>query len=220
MEAQRDPDFRNILRDAFLVTPDGMPTVWMGRLQGHSQIDRVYGPDLMLEVCERSTPSGIRHFFYGGKPGVADDLAANLQSMFPKMVIAGTFTPPFRSLEPPELALLTQKMEDARPDIVWVGLSTPKQEKFMASYIKKLPCKIMIGVGAAFDIHAGRTNDAPDWIKNIGMQWAHRLFQEPTRLWKRYLVNNFAFLAALGQQLVGIRRYSLPTSETNFTPSE
>lgn len=209
MEAQRDPEFRNILNRALLVTPDGMPTVWVGRLQGHSQMNRVFGPDLMIELCARSAGNGIRHFMYGGNPGVADELAANLRRLFPKITIAGTFTPPFRPLSPSEQAGLERQVEAARPDIIWVGLSTPKQEKFMAANIGQLPCKIMIGVGAAFDIHTGRVKDAPAWVKKAGLQWAHRLCQEPRRLWKRYLVNNSAFLAALGLQLTGLRPYHL-----------
>jgi N-acetylglucosaminyldiphosphoundecaprenol N-acetyl-beta-D-mannosaminyltransferase len=213
MEARRDPAFRNILHDAFLVTPDGMPTVWLGRRQGHARMGRVYGPDLMREVCARSTTSGLRHFLYGGNPGVADALAANLQRWYPQIVVAGTFTPPFRPLEPSELATLKHKMEAAKPDIVWIGLSTPKQEKFMAAHIGVLPCEVMVGVGAAFDIHTGRVNDAPAWIKKAGMQWAHRLYQEPERLWKRYLKNNCAFVAELTKQLIGIRRYPLPRQQ-------
>jgi N-acetylglucosaminyldiphosphoundecaprenol N-acetyl-beta-D-mannosaminyltransferase len=212
MEAQRDPEFRNILNRAFIVTPDGMPTVWIGHLQGHSKMKRVYGPDLMLEICGRSVDKGLRHFLYGGKPGVAVQLAQNLQRAFPKIAIAGTFTPPFRPLEPQEQAALETQMEESRPDIVWVGLSTPKQEKFMSANLHRLPCKIMIGVGAAFDIHTGNVKDAPGWIKKTGLQWAHRLWQEPGRLWKRYLVNNSAFLAAIGLQLAGLRRYALPPS--------
>jgi N-acetylglucosaminyldiphosphoundecaprenol N-acetyl-beta-D-mannosaminyltransferase len=210
MEGRRDPTFRNILDRALLVTPDGMPTVWVGHLQGYSQMKRVFGPDLMIEICARSADNKFRHFFYGGNPGIADELAENLQCMFPKIAIAGTFTPPFRPLEPSEQAALEREMEAARPDILWVGLSTPKQEKFMAANIDRLPCKIMIGVGAAFDIHTGHLRDAPSWIKNAGLQWAHRLCQEPGRLWKRYLVNNATFLAALGLQLTGLRRYPLP----------
>ena len=215
MEAQRDAALRRVLREAFLVTPDGMPTVWLGRMQGHPQMKRVYGPDLMLDICARTTGlGGIRHFFYGGKPGVADQLAANLQARYPGLNVTGTYTPPFRPLQPPELAALTRVLEKAPPDIIWVGLSTPKQEKFMAAYIRKLPCKIMVGVGAAFDIHTGRINDAPNWIKKAGMQWAHRLQQEPRRLWRRYLLNNLTFVAALGLQLTRFRRYSLPASDS------
>ena len=212
MEAQRDPEFRDILNHALLVTPDGMPTVWVGRMQGNSTMKRVFGPDLMLEVCRRSAAMGIRHFLYGGKPGIADELAEVLQRRFPDIKIVGTFTPPFRPLEPSEQLVLERQLEAALPDIIWVGLSTPKQEKFMAANFRRLPCSIMIGVGAAFDIHTGHLMDAPQWIKEAGLQWAHRLCQEPSRLWKRYLRNNSAFLVAIGLQIAGLRRHSLPPS--------
>ena len=217
MEARRSPEFHNILRRALLVTPDGMPTVWIGRLQGHSHMTRVFGPDLMMAICARAPQNRIRHFLYGGNPGIADELAANLQRMIPNISIAGTFTPPFRPLDTIEQEALHREMEATRPDIVWVGLSTPKQEKFMADYIGRLTCKVMIGVGAAFDIHTGHVKDAPRWVKTAGLQWVHRCRQEPKRLWKRYLVNNSAFLAALGLQLTGLRRYSLPPDHSDFS---
>jgi len=217
MEAQRDPEFRDILNRALLVTPDGMPTVWIGRMQGNSTMRRVFGPDLMLEVCRRSTGTGIRHFLYGGNPGIAAELAEDLRRRFPGITVVGTFTPPFRPLEPSEQLALEKQMETTLPDIVWVGLSTPKQEKFMAANFRRLPCKIMVGVGAAFDIHTGHVKDAPKWIKDAGLQWAHRLCQEPGRLWKRYLVNNSAFLVAIGLQLAGLRRHPLPPF--SHTPS-
>jgi len=212
MQAQRDPGFRDILNHALLVTPDGMPTVWVGRMQGNSRMKRVFGPDLMLEVCRRSAGTGIRHFFYGGKPGIALELAEGLRRRFPGITVAGTFTPPFRPLEPSEQLALETQMEAALPDIVWVGLGTPKQERFMAENFERLPGKIMVGVGAAFDFHTGRVKDAPQWIKHAGLQWAHRLGQEPRRLWKRYLVNNPAFLFAISLQLSGLRRHLLPPS--------
>lgn len=210
MEAQRDRAFRDILNDAMLVTPDGMPTVWVGRMQGNSAMQRVFGPDLMVEVCRRSAATGIRHFFYGGKPGVADELAEQLRRRFEGIKVVGTFAPPFRPLERSEQLALEKQLETALPDIVWVGLSTPKQEKFMAANFQRLSTTIMVGVGAAFDIHTGRLKDAPHWIKDAGLQWAHRLCQEPGRLWKRYLLNNSAFVAAIGLQIVGLRRYPLP----------
>lgn len=210
MEAQRDPQFRKILNRALLVTPDGMPTVWVGRLQGHKSMQRVFGPDLMVAVCRRSVALGTRHFLYGGNPGVAELLADNLRRLFPGLEIVGTSSPPFRPLKPTEQRALEQKLLSLRPDIVWVGLSTPKQERFMSANLRRLSCTVMVGVGAAFDIHTGRVSDAPDWIKNAGLQWAHRLYQEPRRLWKRYLVNNSAFLAAISLQLAGLRQYSLP----------
>ena len=217
MEARRDSEFQRILSRAFLVTPDGMPTVWIGRLQGHREMRRVFGPDLMLEICARAPSNRIRHFLYGGNPGVAEELATNLQAMFPALMIVGTFTPPFRPLNESEQAALGKQMAAAQPDIVWVGLSTPKQEKFMAESSGRLPCKLMIGVGAAFDIHTGRVKDAPAWLKWMGLQWAHRLCQEPGRLWKRYLLNNSAFLAAIALQLTGLRRYTLPPHHTEIT---
>jgi N-acetylglucosaminyldiphosphoundecaprenol N-acetyl-beta-D-mannosaminyltransferase len=219
MEAQKDLEFRHILNNALLVTPDGMPTVWVGRLQGNSRMKRVFGPDLMLEVCRRSAGAGIRHFLYGGNPGIADELAECLRCRFPGITVVGTFTPPFRPLEPSEQLALERQMRTTLPDIVWVGLSTPKQEKFMAANFRRLPCKIMVGVGAAFDIHTGHVKDAPKWTKDAGLQWAHRLWQEPGRLWKRYLLNNSAFLVALGLQLTGLRRYPLPPDPTEIPTS-
>lgn len=209
MEALRHPEFKSILNQSFLVVPDGMPAVWVGRLQGFQKISRVYGPDLMLKVCEQSVALGQRHFLYGGKEGVAEELAAFLEKSYPGIRIAGTYTPPFRSLTHAEEEELAKLVVDSAPDIFWVGLSTPKQERFMARYLSKLQTKVMIGVGAAFDIHTGRTKDAPGWVKTAGLQWCHRLLQEPRRLWKRYLVNNPAFLFWITVQFVGLRRFVL-----------
>jgi N-acetylglucosaminyldiphosphoundecaprenol N-acetyl-beta-D-mannosaminyltransferase len=214
MEAQRDPEFRKTLNRALLVVPDGMPTVWIGRMQGYSGMKRVFGPDLMLELCRRSARTGMRHFLYGGNPGIADELAEALRRLFPEIKIVGTFTPPFRALAPSEQLVFEKQLEVAQPDIVWVGLSTPKQERFMADNFERLACKVMIGVGAAFDLHTGHLKDAPQWVKDAGLQWAHRLCQEPRRLRKRYLVNNSAFLVAIGLQLAGLRCHALPPSSS------
>jgi N-acetylglucosaminyldiphosphoundecaprenol N-acetyl-beta-D-mannosaminyltransferase len=209
MEARRDAEFRRIMDRALLVVPDGMPTVWVGRLQGHRQMRRVFGPDLMLELCCRSVSEGFTHFLYGGKPGVADDLRNNLARWAPGIRIVGMFTPPFRPLVPQEQAELEDVIGKLRPDIIWVGLNTPKQERFMAENIDRLACKLMIGVGAAFDFHTGRLKDSPDWVKEAGLQWLHRLRQEPSRLWKRYLINNSSFLLQIVLQLTGLRAYKL-----------
>lgn len=209
MEAQRDPQFRQALAESMLVVPDGMPTVWIGRLQGHKKMQRVFGPDLMLEVCERSVKLGYTHFFFGGKPRVAEELAATLTQKFPGMKIAGTYTPPFRPLSAIENLELQDHVKRLDPDIVWVGLSTPKQEKFMAESIALLNCRVMIGVGAAFDLHTGKLKDSPLWVKNAGLQWLHRLCQEPSRLWKRYLINNLGFIARITLQLLKVRTYKL-----------
>lgn len=207
-EAQDDPEFRRILNRSFLCTPDGMPMVWMGKIAGHREMDRVYGPDLMELVCASSRERGWRHFFYGGAEGVAAQLQARLEERFPGLQIVGTYTPPFRPLTPDEQQHLVRMVDETRPDIFWVGLSTPKQEKFMAEYLPKLNVSLMVGVGAAFDFHSGRVRQAPRWIQRSGLEWFYRLCQEPRRLWKRYLRNNPLFIARVFLQLSGLRRYS------------
>ena len=208
-QAGRDPGFRRVLESAMLVVPDGMPTVWVGRWQGHRGMRRVFGPDLFLEVCRRSVNAGNTHFFYGGRPGVAQQLEENLRLWFPGIKTVGTFTPPFRDLSISEQIELRDRVAVLSPDIVWVGLSTPRQECFMADYLPCLDCKVMIGIGAAFDLHTGGLRDAPEWVKQAGLQWLHRLCQEPSRLWKRYLVNNSSFLVRIMLQLSGLKRYHL-----------
>lgn len=210
MEAQTNAEFRSILNSAFLVTPDGMPMVWVGRAQHNPNMDRVFGPEFMLEVCRESVARGFTHFLYGGNDGVAAQLAENLRRMFPGLKIVGTYTPPFRELNADELHQLQEQVHAAKPDFFWVGLSTPKQEKFMFKYLPLLDATVMFGVGAAFDVHTGRINDCSRWIKRAGLQWLHRLLQEPRRLWKRYLINNPRFICRIVQQLTGIRRYQLP----------
>jgi N-acetylglucosaminyldiphosphoundecaprenol N-acetyl-beta-D-mannosaminyltransferase len=206
-EAQNDPTLREILNRALLSTPDGMPMVWMGKLQGHASIRRVYGPDLVLNLCEHSCAEGFSHFFYGSVPGVANDLARRLEAQFPGLRIAGTYSPPFRRLNDLEIHDLQQRVQKTRPDFFWVGMSTPKQERFMAQYMSIFPeAKIFIGVGAAFDLLTGRIRQAPRWIQRSGLEWLFRLTQEPRRLAKRYLVNNPLFIARAAGQLLGLRR--------------
>ncbi|MCX7721537.1 MAG: WecB/TagA/CpsF family glycosyltransferase [Verrucomicrobiae bacterium] len=209
MEAQRDPQFRAILNRAFLNTPDGMPTVWVGRYQGLRHMDRVYGPDLMLAVCEYTRRSGHTHFLYGGAEGVAQQLKARLEERFPGIKVVGTYTPPFRPLNPEEEAALATLINGLKPDIVWVGLSTPKQEKFMAAHLDRFDTTLMFGVGAAFDFLAGRVPQAPRWMQRAGLEWFFRLCCEPRRLWRRYLRNNPLFALHIFCQLTGIKRYTL-----------
>jgi len=217
MEAQRDASLRTVFSKALLVVPDGVPTVWMGHLQGLRKMQRVFGPDLMLGVLGSPALHGCSHFLYGGNTGVAQQLQAILRRRFPRARIIGAYTPPFRPLDRAETAELRQIIARAHPDIMWIGLSTPKQERFMAEYLPRLNTTLMIGVGAAFDFHTGRLKDSPQWLKQLGLQWLHRLVQEPRRLGKRYLVNNPLFLAQASLQLAGIRRFVLdPQQATNL----
>jgi N-acetylglucosaminyldiphosphoundecaprenol N-acetyl-beta-D-mannosaminyltransferase len=209
MEAQKDPAFRSILNRSLLTAPDGMPTVWVGKWQGYREMRRVFGPEMMLEVCAMSVPKGYTHFLYGGADGVADELQASLLGRFPGLRIVGTYTPPFRPLNEAERENLRARISILKPDIFWVGLSTPKQERFMAEFLPLLDAGIMVGVGAAFDVHTGRIEDAPQWMKTAGLQWLHRLGQEPRRLWRRYLYNNPRFVFKMASQLLGLSKYPL-----------
>jgi N-acetylglucosaminyldiphosphoundecaprenol N-acetyl-beta-D-mannosaminyltransferase len=209
IEAQTDENFRRILNGAFLCTPDGMPMVWMGRLRGHREMSRVYGPDLMLDVCAWSEKNPCRHFFFGGAAGVADALAQKLKAQFPQLQVAGTFTPPFRPLNAAEEKELQEMIRATKADILWVGLSTPKQEKFMAEFLPKLDVTLMIGVGAAFDFHTGRARQAPRWMQRGGLEWFFRMVTEPRRLGKRYLKNNPLFALKIAAQLSGLKKYPL-----------
>lgn len=209
MECQRDPALRRIYNRSGLTTPDGMPLVWLSRLSGFPFVERVYGPDLLLALCEHGLDRGYRHFFYGGEPGVAETLATRLRARFPGLQIVGTYTPPFRPLTPAEDAAVVATINAAGPDIVWVGLSTPKQDRWMADHVGRLTAPVLIGVGAAFDFHSGRKRQAPRWMQRSGLEWLFRLSQEPRRLWRRYLLYNPLFVALVLLQWSGLRRYSL-----------
>jgi N-acetylglucosaminyldiphosphoundecaprenol N-acetyl-beta-D-mannosaminyltransferase len=183
--------------------------VWIGRLQGFREMNRVYGPDLMLSVCELSRRKGHTHFLYGGGEGVAQKLRQTLEARFPGIKILGVHTPPFRPLDPGEEAGLIRRINEMKPDIIWVGLSTPKQERFMAQYCAKFDATLLFGVGAAFDFHAGRVRQAPRWMQRSGLEWFFRLGCEPRRLWRRYLKNNPVFVYRILCQLAGLKKYAL-----------
>jgi exopolysaccharide biosynthesis WecB/TagA/CpsF family protein len=209
MESQRDENLRRIHNAAGLVTPDGMPLVWLSRLMGFRHVERVYGPDLMLALCERSTAKGYRQFFYGGGPGVAEKLAVRLQSRFPGLKVAGTCSPPFRPLTAEEDRAVVERINAAQPDIVWVGISTPKQERWMAEHVGRLSAPVLVGVGAAFDFQAGLKRQAPRWMQKSGLEWLFRLLMEPRRLWRRYLLNNPWFLWLILRQALRKEPYAL-----------
>ncbi|MFQ5902135.1 MAG: WecB/TagA/CpsF family glycosyltransferase [Candidatus Binatia bacterium] len=203
MESRRDEELRRIHERAGLVTPDGMPLVWLSRLMGFSHVERVYGPDLMVAMCKRSAKQGYRHFFYGGAPGVAEKLTVRLKARFPTLNLAGSYSPSFHTLTTDEDRAVVELIKAARPDIVWVGISTPKQERWMAEHVGRLSTAVLIGVGAAFDLHSGIKRQAPLWMQRNGLEWLFRLTTEPRRLWRRYLINNPFFLWLVLLQAVG-----------------
>ena len=206
MEAQHDLGFRDVLNSADLVVPDGMPLVWIGRIRGHRLKRRVYGPELMVAFFESTAEKGYRHFFYGGKPGVAEKLVSVLKARFPGMKVAGIYVPPFRPLTPEEDEAVIREIEQAAPDVLWVGLSTPKQERWMNAHRDRLSVPVLVGVGAAFDIHAGELRQAPSWMREHGFEWLFRLCMEPRRLWRRYIVHGSEFLVLVCLEFLGFRR--------------
>ena len=193
--------------------PDWLPRtgclVWLSRLRGFRHVERVYGPDLMLALCERSVHTGYRHFFYGGDRDVPDRLAGNLQRRFQGLRVAGGHSPPFRALTDEEDEAIVKLIDAARPDIVWVGLSTPKQEHWMAKHVDRLRASVLIGVGAAFDFHAGLKKQAPPWMRRSGLEWLFRVAIEPRRLWRRYASNIPLFLWLCLLQTLNIREFRL-----------
>jgi N-acetylglucosaminyldiphosphoundecaprenol N-acetyl-beta-D-mannosaminyltransferase len=205
VEAQHDTSFKEILSHADLVVPDGMPLVWFGRKRGYSLERRVYGPELMESFC-RATRAKYRHFFYGGAPGVAENLADFLYRQS-GACIAGAYSPPFRPLTSGEDDEIVTLIHRAAPDIVWVGLSTPKQERWMFEHRKLLRVSVLVGVGAAFDLLTGRVRQAPRWMRERGLEWMFRLWQEPRRLSRRYLIygSEFAFKASL--EAMGLKSF-------------
>jgi len=200
MESHRDPTLRRIHNRSGMTTPDGMPMVWAGRWAGARPMARVYGPDLMRATFGRAVQAGWSSYFVGGRPEVAEALVARLECDFPGLVIAGMSSPPFRPLTEAEDAQLTARINEARPDLVWVGLGTPKQEVWMSTHRHRLDAPVLLGVGAAFDLLAGTLPQAPVWMQRGGLEWSYRLVKEPRRLWRRYLLNIPRFAAALVRQ--------------------
>jgi N-acetylglucosaminyldiphosphoundecaprenol N-acetyl-beta-D-mannosaminyltransferase len=198
--AQDDPEIARTLNEADIATPDGMPLVWALRSFGTRDQQRVYGPTLLLEICRRAASRGHRIFLYGGREETLASLSAKLRQRFPGLVIAGVFAPPFRPLTSEEDRALQELIRKSDSDLVFVGMSTPKQEKWMYDHRDCFPGMILIGVGAAFDFHAGRTRQAPPWMQHAGLEWLFRLVIEPKRLWRRYLLVTPRFLPLWAMQ--------------------
>jgi N-acetylglucosaminyldiphosphoundecaprenol N-acetyl-beta-D-mannosaminyltransferase len=197
MESQRDPELLRIHNASGLTTPDGMPMVWLGRRAGATWMRRVYGPDLMLALAQRAAERGWSSFFYGGKERIPELLADRLREQVPGFLVADTYSPPFRPLTEEEDAELVDRIDASGATLVWIGLSTPKQERWMAAHVGRLRAPVLLGVGAAFDIHAGTLRQAPPWMQRNGLEWLYRLYREPRRLARRYLSNNPRFVLAV-----------------------
>lgn len=206
MEAQHCLRFKEILNHASLVVADGMPLVWLGRVHHLAMRRRVYGPELMEAFCLH-TADRYRHFFYGGAPGVADKLGEVLKRRF-GIRVAGSYSPPFRHLNPDEERDVLDRLRTVRPDVLWVGLSTPKQESWMAEYRERTGVPVLVGVGAAFDFFTGKTQQAPAWMREHGFEWLFRLISEPRRLWRRYLIYGSQFAWNVALELTRIKRFS------------
>lgn len=207
--ATEDSEFHSILSRAAVVAPDGMPLVWVAHLRGVPEATRVYGPDLMLAVCRETAGLPIGHFFYGGRPGVADELAERLVRRFPGLRVAGTYSPPFGPLSDAERTQVARRINESGARVVWVGLSTPKQERWIAAMQPRLRGTVMLSVGAAFDFHTGRVRQAPAWMQQNGLEWAYRVSQEPRRLWRRYAHNNPRFILLAAADLLGWKRFGV-----------
>jgi len=204
-EAKQDAQLKYAMNGAALVVADGMPLVWLGRLRGHAMQRRVYGPELMETFC-RQTGSRYRHFFYGGAAGVAETLADNFQKRF-HIVVAGICSPPFRELSVEEENAITRDVHAAAPDVLWVGLGAPKQERWMHEHRARLDVPVLLGVGAAFDLNSGGLRQAPEWMRENGLEWLFRLSVEPRRLWKRYLVKTPSAIWNLSLELAHLRKF-------------
>ena len=217
MESQKDPALKQIHNQSFLSVPDGMPMVWVGKWNGFKEMGRVYGPDLMLEIMARSSVESQTHFLFGGADRVVDKLAVSLTDRFPGVSIVGKVTPPFRPLSNEEEESLARTIRQVMPHFFWVGLSTPKQERFMNDFLGKYPDLVngwdhglvMLGVGAAFDFHAGLVAQAPSWMQKSGLEWFFRLCTEPKRLWRRYLYNNPRFIWKIFLQFTRLKRQEM-----------
>jgi len=205
MEAQRDLELKEALEKSLITVPDGMPVVWAARLLGGFIKDRVYGPNLMLHTCGMAEKEGHSIFLYGSKPEIIERLLINLNAQFTSLKIVGSYSPPFRNLFPNEEMKIIDMIDSASPDILFVGLGVPKQEKWMHDFSSRIKVPISIGVGAAFDFISGEKRQAPEWMQKRGLEWFFRLMTEPRRLWTRYLIYNPLFIYYFVGQLISRR---------------
>jgi N-acetylglucosaminyldiphosphoundecaprenol N-acetyl-beta-D-mannosaminyltransferase len=204
MISLKDPAMMDIHRAAGLVTPDGMPLVWLSKWRSRQPVKRVCGADLVDALCNEGQSRGLRHYFYGGKPGVAEAMIRNLKAKYPDLVVTGSCSPPFRRLTEEEDADVVDAINQSGAQVVWIGLSTPKQEFWMRDHVGRIDGTTLIGVGAAFDFHSGAITRAPKWMQKSGFEWLHRLLSEPGRLWRRYVVMAPIFIFKIVCEEIGL----------------
>jgi len=209
MKAVEEPELRRIYNGAGMVTPDGMPVAMITRWSSGYQIERVYGPDLMLEMHTLSAREGYTNYYLGGAEGIAQRVAETFKQKFPTLKTAGTYTPAFRDLTPEEEQTLIDHINAANPDILWIALGSPKQDYWMARYRPQLNARVIIAVGAAFDFYSGRIRQAPRWMQRSALEWLFRLLTEPKRLWRRYVIYNPLFIFHTLLQILGLKKYEL-----------
>lgn len=199
VEAVRNPALAAIFRSAGMVCTDGMPLVWLAHRRGSLHAERVSGPEAMLSICDRGRSSGLRHYFFGGAPGVAEEVSRRLALRFPGLIVSGFHSPPFRTGAALEDDTVIQAINQTLPDVIWVALGAPKQELWAAAHESRLTAKLILPVGAAFDFHSGRVRRAPRWMRRAGLEWLFRLAVDPRRLARRYLVTNLRFFMLLAR---------------------
>jgi len=197
VDCQSNEEYKNIVNDAGMATPDGMPVAWYGRVRGNRAVSRTYGPDLMLDFCQKSQTKKYKHYFYGASPETSSKLKNRLTALFPSIDIVGSYSPPYTSSYQQEDKKIVDEINNAHPDVVWVGLGSPKQDYWMYHHRDKIDAPVMVGVGAAFDFIAQTKPQAPKWMQKVGLEWLFRLVSEPGRLWRRYLIGNTKFIGYL-----------------------
>jgi len=205
MECKKDKRVLKSVNSADLATPDGMAVVRIGRMCGFKNIRRVYGPDLMQDICDISKEKGYKNYFYGSSVDVLKKLKENFNKKYPGLIISGVCSPPFRQLTKEEDDKIVGDINNNNPDIIWVGLGSPKQDLWMYEHRNRINAPVMVGVGAAFDFLAGTKSQAPRWMRNSGFEWLFRLTTEPRRLWKRYLIGNSIFMWLFLKEFVKIK---------------
>ena len=202
VRSRRNNNFRKAVDCSALSVPDGMPLVWLGKMQGYKLKRRVYGPDLLQAFCELAACKGYTNYFYGGAKGVPQKLKDALVKKFPQLKVTGAYSPPFRDLTDSEDEQMIAMINKANPDVLWVGLGCPKQEIWMYQHRDRLEVPVIVGVGAAFDFHSGTKKQAPRWMREHGLEWFFRLVTEPRRLWKRYIVDGAVFLYNVSSEII------------------